>query len=299
MPSGTVLIKYILERLFVLFAYFATAVTMAAIFILIGFLAIRGYSTIGMELFFGEAQWFKALMGTQPVFGGLWPAMAGTIILVLLSCTMAVPVGIAAGIYLSEYASTRIKSSVGFAVDLMTGIPSIVMGLFGFSIIILLKNTFLPQARTCLMLAAVCIALLVMPYLIRTTQNALQSISDDKRLLGLSLGLSKWQNIRHILLPFSSKGILSGIILSVGRAAEDTAVILLTGVVSQAFVPRSLWDKFEAIPFRIYFLAAEHKTAAELDQAYGAALVLLFVTGIIFILSFIFQRSIEKIWTIR
>lgn len=287
------------EKIFIAFAWLATIATMAAIFILIGFLVLRGYSTINLELFFGDAQWFKAIIGSQPVFGGLWPAMAGTIALVLLSCSMAVPIGISAGIYLSEYASPRLKSSVGFAVDLMTGIPSIVMGLFGFSIIILLKNTFLPQARTCIMLAAGCIALLVMPYLIRTTQNALQGISEDKRLLGISLGFSNWQNIRHILLPFASKGILSGIILSVGRAAEDTAVILLTGVVSQAFVPRSLWDKFEAIPFRIYFLAAEHKTSAELDQAYGAALVLLMVTGMLFILAFMFQKSIEKKWIIR
>lgn len=291
--------RLIFERLFIVFAWLSTAATMVAIFILVGFLVYRGYSTISMELFFGQAQWFKGLIGAQPVFGGLWPAMAGTLALVLLSCSMAVPIGIAAGIYLSEYASERMRSKVGFAVDLMTGIPSIVMGLFGFSIIILLKNTFLPQARTCLMLAAICIALLVMPYLIRTTQNALQGISEDKRLLGVSLGFTKWQSIRHILLPFSSKGILSGIILSVGRAAEDTAVILLTGVVSQAFVPRSLWDKFEAIPFRIYFLAAEHKTAAELDQAYGAALVLLIITGMLFILAFMFQRSIEKKWVIR
>jgi phosphate transport system permease protein len=180
----------------------------------------------------------------------------------------------------------------------MAGIPSIVMGLFGFSIIILLKHTFLPQARTCLFLASVCIALLVMPYLVRTTQNALQSISQERRLLGLSLGFTKWQNIRHILIPSSNRGILSGIILSVGRAAEDTAVILLTGVVSQAFVPRSLWDKFEAIPFRIYFLAAEHKTAAELDQAYGAALVLLIITGFLFFVAFLIQKSIEKKWAI-
>lgn len=289
----------ICEKLFVVFAWFATASTMTAIFILVGFLLYKGYSTISLGLFFGDAQWFKALIGSQPVFGGLWPAMAGTIALVCLSCFMAVPIGIASGIYLSEYASPKLRASVEFAVDLMTGIPSIVMGLFGFSIIILLKKNFLPHARTCIMLAAACIALLIMPYLIRTTQNALHGISKDKRLLGISLGFSNWQNIRHILLPLSSKGILSGIILSVGRAAEDTAVILLTGVVSQAFVPRSLWDKFEAIPFKIYFLAAEHKTSAELDQAYGAALVLLIITGMLFILAFLFQKSIEKKWTIR
>lgn len=288
-----------IENIFVVFAWAATFLTMAAVFVLIAFLAYRGLGTISLELFFGQANWLKAITGAQPVFGGLWPAMAGTAALVVLSCAMAIPIGIAGGIYLSEYASPRFHSVASFAVDLMTGIPSIVMGLFGFSIIILLKHTIMPQARTCLFLAAVCIALLVMPYLVRTTQNALQSISEERRLLGHSLGFTNWQNIRYILVPSSSKGILSGIILSVGRAAEDTAVILLTGVVSQAFVPRSLWDKFEAIPFRIYFLAAEHKTAAELDQAYGAALVLLIITGMLFFAAFMIQKSIEKKWSIR
>lgn len=286
------------EYLFLIFVWGATFCAMAAVFILIVFLTYRGLGTISLELFFGQAHWLKAITGSQPVFGGLWPAMAGTAALVILSCLMAVPIGIAGGIYLAEYASPRFHSIVSFFVDLMAGIPSIVMGLFGFSIIILLKHTFLPQARTCLFLASVCIALLVMPYLVRTTQNALQSICQERRLLGLSLGFTKWQNIRHILIPSSSRGILSGIILSVGRAAEDTAVILLTGVVSQAFVPRSLWDKFEAIPFRIYFLAAEHKTAAELDQAYGAALVLLIITGFLFFVAFLIQKSIEKKWAI-
>lgn len=274
----------------------AAGATGLAVLAVMGFLVYRGAGVLGVELFFGQTHWWDAVTGSRPVFDGLWSAFAGTLILVLLSCLMAVPVGIAGGIYLSEYASIRFRSVAGFAVDLMAGIPSIVMGLFGFSMIVVLRHTFAPQAKTCLFLAAICIALLILPYLVRTTQNALSGLPENLRLLGPSLGFTTWQNTRHVLLPSAGRGILSGVILAMGRAAEDTAVILLTGVVAQAFLPRSLWDKFEALPFRIYYLAAEHRTSAELDQAFGTALVLLMLTGTLFCLAFLVQRTLEKRW---
>ncbi|HDQ39809.1 MAG TPA: phosphate ABC transporter permease PstA [Desulfonatronum sp.] len=270
--------------------------TVLAVLAVMGFLICRGTGTLGMELFFGQVHWRDALTGARPVFDGLWPAFAGTLILVVLSCLMAVPVGIAGGIYLSEYATKRFQSVAGFAVDLMAGIPSIVMGLFGFSMVVVLRNTFAPQAKTCLLLASLCIALLILPYLVRTTQNALSGLPDHLRLLGPSLGFTAWQNTRHVLLPSAGRGILSGVILAMGRAAEDTAVILLTGVVARAFLPRSLWDKFEALPFRIYYLAAEHRSSAELDQAFGTALVLLMLTGALFGTAFFIQRTMEHHW---
>jgi phosphate transport system permease protein len=280
----------------VVFCWSALSCTVLAVMGVIGFLLYRGAGVLGLELFFGQTHWWEALTGSKPVFDGLWSALAGTLMLVTLSCLMAVPVGIAGGIYLSEYATPRFQAVAGFAVDLMAGIPSIVMGLFGFSLIIVLRHTFLPHAKTGLLLAAVCIALLILPYLVRTTQNALCGLPDPLRLLGPSLGFTQWQNLRHVLLPSAGRGILSGVILAMGRAAEDTAVILLTGVVAQAFLPRSLWDKFEALPFRIYYLAAEHRTTAELDQAFGTALVLLMLTGTLFGLAFLTQKTMEKHW---
>jgi phosphate transport system permease protein len=280
----------------VIFCWSSALGTGLAVSAVMGFLVFRGAGTLGLELIFGQTHWWDALSGAKPVFDGLWPALAGTLILVGLSCLMAVPVGIAGGIYLSEYASQRFQSVAGFAVDLMAGIPSIVMGLFGFSMIVVLRHAFFPQAKTCLLLAAVCIALLILPYLVRTTQNALSGLPEHLRLLGPSLGFSTWQNTRHVLLPSAGRGIFSGVILAMGRAAEDTAVILLTGVVAQAFLPRSLWDKFEALPFRIYYLAAEHRSSAELDQAFGTALALLMLTGVLFCLAFLIQRTMEHRW---
>jgi phosphate transport system permease protein len=172
------------------------------------------------------------------------------------------------------------------------------MGLFGFALILLLRKTIAPGANTCLLLSALCLALLVLPYLISTTRLAIESLPPGLRLTGASLGLSRWQIVRRILLPASGQGIFGGIILAVGRAAEDTAVILLTGVVANAGTPGPLTGKFEALPFHIYYLAAEYQTPAELAQAFGSALVLLGLTGLLFIGSRRLQIGLEKQWKI-
>jgi phosphate transport system permease protein len=267
--------------------------------LLLGFLAVHGVTSIDLALFFGDTPWLDAVLGKRAVFGGIWPALVGTFSLVVLSSVVSIPIGIASGIYLVEYASDRWRSLLGFMVDLLSGTPSIVMGLFGFTIILALRKTFLPGARTGLLLAAVCIGLLILPYVIRTTESALDGIPEHFCLLGPSLGLTRWQNMKRVLLPVASRGILSGAILAIGRAAEDTAVILLTGAVAHAGIPGSLVDKFEALPFRIYYLAAEHRNQQELDQGFATALVLLFLTGLLFLTAVLLQRSVERRWKAR
>jgi phosphate transport system permease protein len=281
------------------FAWLSGMGALLVVTLLLGFLLLHGMKSITLALFFGETPWFEAISGQTPVFDGIWPALIGTIYLVLLSSILAIPVGIASGIYLTEYASSRQRAFLGLMVDFLSGTPSIVMGLFGFAMILLLRRTVAPKAQTSLFLAAFCIAMLLLPYLIRTTQAAIEGIPEHLRLLGPGIGFSKWQNIRHILLPIASRGIFSGIILAIGRASEDTAVILLTGVVANAGLPRNLWDKFEALPFRIYYLAAEHRNSSELEQVFGTALVLLFITGLLFLAAFLLRRRTEKRWQTR
>lgn len=287
------------DRILACWAWLSGASVLLAVMLLLGFLACRGMKSIDLTLLFGDTPWFEAMRGARPVFGGIWPALVGTFSLVVLSAVISVPIGIASGIYLVEYASNRWRSLLGFMVDLLSGTPSIVMGLFGFTIILALRRTLLPEARTGLLLAAGCIALLILPYVIRTSESALEGVPEHLRLLGPSLGLTRWQNIGRVLLPLASRGILSGAILAIGRAAEDTAVILLTGVVAHAGIPGSLVDKFEALPFRIYYLAAEHRNQQELDQGFATALVLLLLTGLLFVSAVLIQRSVESRWKTR
>lgn len=282
-----------LERLVAWLAWFSALVTLALVAVFVGFLVYRGFHTLGASLFFGKVPIFAAIMGKVPVWHGIWPAVVGTLLLVLLSSALAVPLGLLSGIYLAEYAGGRWKEVLSFSIDLLAGTPSVIMGLFGFSLILLLRKTIAPHANLCLILAAACLAMLVLPYMIRTTQVALEGLPETTRLVGTSLGFTRWQNIRHVLLPASSKATLSGVILSIGRAAEDTAVILLTGVVANAGLPASLTDKFEALPFSIYYLAAEYRTPGELDRGFGAALVLLILTSLLFLGARFLQRTFQ------
>jgi phosphate transport system permease protein len=128
------------------------------------------------------------------------------------------------------------------------------------------------------------------------TQTALEALPHELRLAGFSLGFTPWQNVVHVLLPAASRGILSGVVLAVGRAAEDTAVILLTGVVANAGLPSGILGKYEALPFHIFYLAAEARSDAELSQGFGAALILLLLTAALFMGAYYLKSTFTKAW---
>ena len=263
------------------------------------FLLWRGVPGLSLELFFGDTAPLDVLLQGAPVFDGLWPACLGTLSLVFLATGIAVPLGIASGVYLAEYAGGRTKAIFSFGVDLLAGIPSILMGLFGFAMILVLRRTVAPDANTGLLLSALCLALLVLPYVISTTRLSIEGLPHELRLTGASLGLSHTQTLNRILLPAAAHGIFSGIILSIGRAAEDTAVILMTGAVANAGLPTSLTGKYEALPFHIFYLAAEYQTPEQLTQAFSAALVLLCLTGVLFVVARLLHAHLERKWKTR
>lgn len=271
-----------LVRLAKALAWTSVCAVAAAVCTLLGYLLWRGMPTLSLALFFGDTPPLDALLRGAPVFDGLLPACLGTLYLVLLASCLAIPLGVASGIHLAEFATGRAARLASSCVDILAGVPSILMGLFGFALILLMRRTLWPSANTCLLLSALCLALLVLPYVISATRTCLSSLPQSLRLTAASLGLTRWQTVSRVLLPAASRGVLGGIILAVGRAAEDTAVIMLTGVVVGAGTPGALTDKYEALPFTIYYLAAEHQTPQELDMAFGAALVLLGLTALLF-----------------
>ena len=284
------------RALAVAWSVLSSAVVLAAVGALVVFLLTRSLPVLDGRLFFGDASVIGAILGREPVWDGLFAACAGTVALVVLASLMAIPVGFGGGIALSHYLRGSWARALRFSANALAGAPSIVMGLFGFSLIIFLRRTIAPQANTCLLLSAVCIALLVLPYTINATAQALDSLPEDLRLLGPSLGMTTWQSLRHILLPAASKGMLGGVVLSMGRAAEDTAVILLTGVVASGGLPRGLTEKFEALPFSIYYLAAQYQSPSDLNKGFGAALTLLGLTVLLFGCARLAQIGMEKTW---
>ncbi|MBD5165993.1 PstA family ABC transporter permease [Helicobacter sp.] len=253
----------------------------------------RGFSVLDLRLFFGNTQPLLALLGKAAVFNGIFPAIVGTLWLVILSLLLAIAPGIGCGIYLSFYASPFQKWLLNTMVDILAGIPSVIMGLFGFLSILWLKNHFLPEANSCLLLAAACLALLVLPTLIATTKEALLSVPQDLMLNARALGLQKGTILWYFLLPEARNGILSGAILALGRVAEDTAVVMFVGAVANAGLPNGLFGRFESLSFYIYYNSQNYQTQLELQNAMGASLVLLGLCGFLLLLG-VFLKRISK-----
>lgn len=284
--------KKIGEKLTIVYSWACGLILATAILSLIAYLMVQGAGTLNLTLIFGEASPLKAFFLQERVFDGLFPAMVGTLVLVSLSIALSLPVGFATGIYLAEYADFRVKNFFNLMFDILAGIPSIVVGLFGFSLAVFLHRHFSGNIQPCLLISALALAFLVLPYIIRTTQIALEGLSPDLRLTALALGATRLQNLFYVLLPQAFSGMISGVILAIGRCAEDTAVIMLTGVVVTAGEPKSLFSPYEALPFYIYYISSQYTSPEELARGYGAALILLLLCLILFALAFVLKKRL-------
>ncbi|MDD1687103.1 phosphate ABC transporter permease PstA [Methanoregula sp.] len=202
--------------------------------------------------------------------GGIYPAIIGTLCLVAGAIAIALPLGIGAAIYLVEYTREgRITRLIRTGVDLLNGTPSIVFGLFGFAFIVLYLHV-----GVSMLAGQVTLALMVLPTIIRTTEESLKSIPQALREGSLALGATKWQTISRVVLPPAVPGIVTGSILSIGRAAGETAPIMFTAVVfSQRFLPDSVFAPVMALPYHLFILATNVPGAS--TNQYGTALVLL------------------------
>jgi phosphate transport system permease protein len=202
--------------------------------------------------------------------GGIYPAIVGTLYLVLGAIAIALPLGVGAAIYLVEYTrESRVTRLIRTGVDLLNGTPSIVFGLFGFAFIVLYLNV-----GVSMLAGQLTLALMVLPTVIRTTEESLKNIPQSLREGSLALGATKWQTIRSVVLPPAVPGIVTGAILSIGRAAGETAPIMFTAVVfSSRFLPDSVFQPVMALPYHLFILATNVPGSS--TNKYGTALVLL------------------------
>lgn len=284
------------EFLLTFLSCLAFLVVISGVGSLIIFLFVRGFPAINLNLFFGNTKPLDAIFALKPVWDGIWPAAAGTLSLLFLTMILVIIPGISSGVYLACFASQREREYIGECVDILAGIPSIVMGLFGLELIILLRKTFLPKGTTCLLLAAFCLAVLVLPTLITATRSSIEALPNHLTITANALGMSKSQTVKYLLIPSAATGILGGVILSMGRAMEDTAVIMLTGAVANAGLPAGLGSKFEALPFKIYYTAAQYTSQEELTKGFGTALLLLLLSWAVILTAKIFQKKLSNKW---
>lgn len=266
---------------------FLTLVAIATVLPIIGvviYILLQGAPAISWEFLSGfPREGMRA--------GGILPAIIGTFYLTLGTAIFAVPIGIAAAIYLSEYAPdnswTRL---IRIAIINLAGIPSVVYGLFGLGLFVL----FL-KFGTSLLAASLTLSIMTLPVIISTAEEALRAVPQSFRTVSISLGGTRWQTIQRIVLPQALPGILTGVILGLERAAGETAPILFTG--AAFFLPRlphSPFDATMALPYHLFVISTQ-VPEMPLQIQYGTALVLLvFVLSMNLIATVIRSRARAK-----
>jgi len=205
--------------------------------------------------------------------GRIFPAIVGTVYLVVGTIVVALPLGMGAAIYLSEYArGGRLTGAIRLAIITLAGVPSIVFGLFGLGLFVI----FLGFGSS-ILAGSLTLACMVLPTIIVSSEEALKAVPQSLRAGSIALGATQWETIYKNVLPYAIPGMLTGSILGIGRAAGETAPILLT--VAAFFLPslpRSVYDQVMALPYHLYVLATQHPEAQKvLPMQYGTALVLL------------------------
>lgn len=223
--------------------------------------------------------------------GGILPAIVGTFYLTLGTAIFSVPLGIAAAIYLAEYARENwLTRLIRIAIINLAGIPSVVYGLFGLGLFV-----FFLKFGTSLLSASLTLSIMTLPVIISASEEALRAVPQAFRTVSISLGGTRWQTIRRIVLPQALPGILTGVILGLERAAGETAPILFTG--AAFFLPRlphSPFDATMALPYHL-FVISTHVPEMPVQIQYGTALVLIaFVLGMNLIATVIRSRARAK-----
>jgi phosphate transport system permease protein len=209
-------------------------------------------------------------------FGGIWPELLGTIYLTVGALLFAVPMGLIAAVYLAEFAmENKVVGLLRTCISTLAGVPSIVFGLFGLAFFI---NTMKVSGSKSVLAGSLTLALMILPTVIRAAEEALRAVPHTYKEAALSLGGSRWRTVWTVIMPAALPGILTGIVISMGRAAGETAPIVFTAAVSVG-KPLALWQAFSqptpALSWNIYNLATEHEAVDEIRHVqYGLVLVL-------------------------
>ena len=269
---------------FLLFRFFSLFIAFI-LFAILGFIIYKGAGVLSWD-FLTEAP------SDGMTSGGIFPAIVGTLYLMLGSAIVAFPIGIMSGVYMNEYASKGwVVKFIRLMTNNLSGVPSIVFGLFGMALFVKYLNF-----GDSILAGSLTLGLLSLPLVIRTTEEALKDIPNSMREGSLALGASKLQTIWKIILPMGMPRIITGLILSLGRVSGETAPILFT-CAAYFFpqLPTSIFDQCMALPYHLYVISTSG-TDIEAQQpiAYGTALVLIIIILIINLLSGALRRYFEN-----
>lgn len=268
--------KHVTQRTVFGFFTFLSYLVVAILFTILGFIIIKGAGVISWDFLTKAPE-------EGMTAGGIYPAIIGTLYLVLGSSLISFPIGIMSGIYMNEYATNgKLIRFIRIMTNNLSGVPSVVFGLFGMALFV---NTM--GFGDSIIAGSLTLALLSLPLVIRTTEEAMKSVDDSFRHGSLALGATKLQTIRRVVLPMAFPNIITGLILSVGRISGETAPILFT--VAAYFLPQlpnSIFDQVMALPYHLYVISTSGTDIeASRGMAYGTALVLVSIVLIVNLLA--------------
>lgn len=258
--------------------YLSAAFTVTTLIVIVGYIFMQGIKGISPSFLFSD---YSPMGG-----GGILPMIVSTVYMVFLAIAVATPIGILSAIYLQEYAKKgRLVTIIRFATESLAGIPSIIYGLFGgifFVVTLGMKYSILSGALT--------VAIIILPVIIRTTEESLKTVPQSYREASLALGSTKFQTLYKVVLPSAIPGILSGVILSVGRVIGESAAILLTaGTVAQ--MPGTIFDSARTLTVHAYLLTKEK---GDIQGAAAIGIVLIIMVLILNTLAKVVAKKLNK-----
>lgn len=256
----------------------STIFTVGVLVIIIGYIFIQGMGHLSFDFIFGSAE-----------TGGIWPMIVSTMYIVGISLAISVPVGIMAAIYLTEYAKqTKFVSLIRLATQSLSGIPSIIFGLFGLALFV---RSF--GLNVSILSAGFTLAIMNLPVIIRATEEALKSVPQSYREGSLGLGATKIQTIWKVVLPSALPGVLTAVILAIGRIVGESAPVLLTAGVLKD-LPTSVFDGGRTLTVHLYLLAQEAISPEDFQIAFATATVLIIIVLVINLIARFVSAKLDK-----
>ncbi len=256
--------RFAVQRLGIGLLILVTIAVIVPIILVVGVIVVQGLPAINAEFLFTAPR-----NGMRE--GGIWPAIVGTFWLTIGTAIFSVPLGVAIAIYLSEYArDNTFTRMIRLAIINLAGVPSIVYGLFGLGLFVLALGF-----GSSILAGSLTLSIMTLPVIISTSEEALRSVPQSFRTVSISLGGTKWQTIRKVVLPNALPGIITGVILGLERAAGETAPILFTvAAFYLPTLPNSIFDKTMALPYHLFVISTQ-VPGMPLQLQFGTALVLM------------------------
>jgi phosphate transport system permease protein len=271
-----------LKSRFMIVVLMCSAFLAAIPFLFISFYVVyRGATSINWEFF----THLPAAPGEEG--GGIGNALVGSLIMVSLATSLAVPWGIICGLYLSEYSHTKLSTSLSFTIDLMTSVPSIVVGIFVYVTVVLTMGNFSGFAGACALF------IIMIPIIVRSTEEILKLVPFHIREAGLALGLPRWKVILRIVLPGIKSSLISGVMLSIARASGETAPLIFTSLANQ-YWSFSLNQPMASLPVQVYNFAISGFENLERQAWAGSLVLVVFVVATNLLTRLLFSRGRKR-----